>query len=503
VTITGKDFKDTRGDATVKFNGVVATEYQAWSDTSIIVKIPLGATSGDVVVTTADGASNGKQFKVGPAHSYYFAEGTTRPNFQEWLSLMNPNADKANVHITYMMADGTTQGQDISVPQLTRATIYVPDVIGLNKDVSTRVDSDQPIVAERPMYFNYLPAYAPGQQWNGGHDVIGALAPGAEWYFAEGTTRSGFEEWICLQNPTTATAHVQILYMLGTGQTMTQGIDVGPTTRKTIDVRAAIGANVDCSAKVTSDVGIIAERPMYFNYMGDANDNWTGGHDVVGANRPWTDWYFAEGTTRLGFDEWVCLQNPGDTTATVKIQYSLATGQNPTQVVMVPAHSRQTVNVPGFLGRGQDVSMHISSDMAIVAERPMYFNYGPGQQNWNGGSDVIGANATAHDCEFAEGATWSGFQEYLSIQNPNSSDISVTITYMLGTGANKVQTVPVKAMSRVTVDVNAFVGSNQDVSASVTCNDPMMVERPMYFNYQGSGTHLNWTGGHDVIGLSF
>jgi hypothetical protein len=242
---------------------------------------------------------------------------------------------------------------------------------------------------------------------------------------------------------------------------------------------------------------------MYFNYMGDANDNWTGGHDVVGANRPWTDWYFAEGTTRLGFDEWVCLQNPGDTTATVKIQYSLATGQNPTQVVMVPAHSRQTVNVPGFLGRGQDVSMHISSDMAIVAERPMYFNYGPGQQNWNGGSDVIGANATAHDCEFAEGATWSGFQEYLSIQNPNSSDISVTITYMLGTGANKVQTVPVKAMSRVTVDVNAFVGSNQDVSASVTCNDPMMVERPMYFNYQGSGTHLNWTGGHDVIGLSF
>jgi len=74
---------------------------------------------------------------------------------------------------------------------------------------------------------------------------------------------------------------------------------------------------------------------------------------------------------------------------------------------------------------------------------------------------------------------------------------------MLGTGANAMQTVAVKAMSRVTVDVNAFIGPNQDVSARVTCNNPMVVERPMYFNYQGSGTRLNWTGGHDVIGLSY
>ena len=510
VTITGFNFGSSRESSIkataasyVSFNGVVASEYQAWSDTAIIVKVPLGASSGNLVVTTAEGDSNGEQFTIGPAYSYYFAEGTTRPNFQEWLCLMNPNVDKAKVHVTYMMGDGTTQGQDISVPQLSRATVYVPDVIGLSKDVSTRVDSDKPIVAERPMYFNYLPVYAPGQQWNGGHDVIGALAPGAEWYFAEGTTRPGFEEWICLQNPTTATAHVQILYMLGTGQTMTQGIDVGPTTRKTIDVRAAIGANVDCSAKVTSDVGIIAERPMYFNYMGDANDNWTGGHDVVGANRPWTNWYFAEGTTRPGFDEWVCLQNPSDSAAYVTILYSLANGENPSQVVTVPAHSRQTISVPGFLGRGKDVSMHIVSATPIVAERPMYFNYGPGQQNWNGGHDVIGSNGTAKTCEFAEGATWGGFQEYLSIQNPNSTDISVTINYMLGTGANAMQTVPVKAMSRVTVDVNAFIGPNQDVSARVTCNDPIVVERPMYFSYQGSGTRLNWTGGHDVIGLSY
>ncbi|MBU1670607.1 MAG: hypothetical protein KKF41_16135 [Actinobacteria bacterium] len=38
---------------------------------------------------------------------------------------------------------------------------------------------------------------------------------------------------------------------------------------------------------------IIAERPMYFNYLGA----WTGGHDVVGATSEATTWYFAEGYT--------------------------------------------------------------------------------------------------------------------------------------------------------------------------------------------------------------
>jgi hypothetical protein len=49
-------------------------------------------------------------------------------------------------------------------------------------------------------------------------------------------------------------------------------------SRSTVDVKLKIGANQDASAKVISDQGIIAERPMYFNY----NGVWTGGHDVIG-----------------------------------------------------------------------------------------------------------------------------------------------------------------------------------------------------------------------------
>ena len=53
----------------------------------------------------------------------------------------------------------------------TRATVKVNDVVGPDKNVSIKVEADAPIVAERPMYFNY------GDSWTGGHDVVGAPPP--------------------------------------------------------------------------------------------------------------------------------------------------------------------------------------------------------------------------------------------------------------------------------------------------------------------------------------
>jgi len=43
------------------------------------------------------------------------------------------------------------------------------------------------------------------------------------------------------------------------------------------------------------------------------------------------------------------------------------------------------------VGADKDVSMHVTSDRAIVAERPMYFDYGGAA--WAGGSCEIGYDA--------------------------------------------------------------------------------------------------------------
>jgi len=118
-----------------------------------------------------------------------------------------------------------------------------------------------------------------GWGWTGGHCVIGATGYGQKWFFAEGYTGSGFEEWICIQNPQGQAANVTVTYYPegGAAPITTQHV-VPANSRYTILVNQDAGANKSVSAQVSSDQPIICERPMYFNF----NGVWTGGHDVVG-----------------------------------------------------------------------------------------------------------------------------------------------------------------------------------------------------------------------------
>ena len=50
MTIAGTNFGATQGTSTVTFNGTAGTP-TSWSGTSIVVPVPSGATTGNVVVT--------------------------------------------------------------------------------------------------------------------------------------------------------------------------------------------------------------------------------------------------------------------------------------------------------------------------------------------------------------------------------------------------------------------------------------------------------------------
>jgi LEA14-like dessication related protein len=438
-----------------------------------------------------------------PAAPAYLAEGTTRPNFDEFLALANPNNTDIDVLLKYALGGGAgksggASSQTVHIKANSRATVKVRDTVGDNQDVSVSATCDKGVIVERPMYFNY--GADKGYNWTGGHDVVGANCALKNWYFAEGTTRrnstdGAYDEYLCLQNPDKADATVTITYMLGTGENKTQKMTVKANSRSTVNVNDFLGPDQDVSCKVTSDQGIVAERPIYFNYK----NKWNGGHDVIGASAPATDWYFAEGTTRDNaadgsYEEWLCLQNPQSTAAKVTITYMLGSGENKNQEVTVKANSRSTVSVNGFLGPNQDVSCKVHSDKEIVAERPVYFNT---RNGWNGGHDVIGATGPKTNWYFAEGTTRDNFSEWLCLQNPGATDANVTITYLLASGQNIEQKIVVKAKSRSTVDVKLKIGPNQDASAKVISDQGIIAERPMYFNYNGV-----WTGGHDVIGYS-
>jgi len=436
------------------------------------------------------------KYNAGPASAFYFAEGYTGPNFAEYLCLGNPNTAAATANVTYLFSDGTTKAASYNVPATGRYTVNVNTEVGANKEVSIQVQSQTAnLVAERPMYFNY------NGVWTGGSDAVGATAPNTKWYFAEGNTLPEFDQYVTVLNPGSTSANLKFHYMVeGQGEKLVTG-QVGPHSRKTFKTRDQIGDGKNESLYLESDQPVVAERPMYFNYLGLAQNNWTGGHDVVGTNSPAKDWYFAEGTTRKNstdgaFEQWLCLQNPGTTPLTVTATYQLAVGQgNPvSKTYTVPAQQRLTVPVNKEIGQDKDCSVHLNSTSAFIAERPMYFSYHA--YAWTGGHDVLGVHSTASTWFFAEGTTRTNFEEWLCLQNPGNSDAHTTVTYYTTSGQAINKSWTVKANTRLTVSANTDVGANQDISAKVSSDKPIIVERPMYFDYNG------WTGGHDVVGFT-
>ena len=131
----------------------------------------------------------------------------------------------------------------------------------------------------------------------------------------------------------------------------------------------------------------------------------------------------------------------------------------------------------------------------------MYFDY---KGMWTGGSDVVGSTAPNAVFNFAEGTCRPGFEPYFCIEDTTSTDSPVKITYMKGDGTTAVQTFTVPANSRYTVSVKDQLGVGNDAAHDFSARveslnqTPLVVERPMYFDYKGM-----WDGGHDVVGASY
>ncbi|MBN2025764.1 MAG: hypothetical protein JW854_03215 [Actinobacteria bacterium] len=235
----------------------------------------------------------------------HFAEGYTGPGFQEYLCLGNPDEVEVEATVTYIFTDGTSQQEQVTIPAQSRATLNVNASVGEGKEVSAHVNSDSHIVAERPMYFSYK------GMWAGGHDAMGVTSPASTWYFAEGYTRSGFEEWICVLNPGDAAANLTFRFQTEEeGEKVVQGQAVPSHSRASFSANQLLGAGYQTSLKLESDQPVVAERPLYFDYSGLGDHHWCGGHCVMDASTLSDEYYFAEGTTRAGFEEWLCLQNP-------------------------------------------------------------------------------------------------------------------------------------------------------------------------------------------------
>ncbi|HXZ04245.1 MAG TPA: hypothetical protein VEH81_05390 [Ktedonobacteraceae bacterium] len=117
------------------------------------------------------------------------------------------------------------------------------------------------------------------------------------------------------------------------------------------------------------------------------------------------------------------------------------------------------------------------------------------------GSRTSPANTTWY---FAEGSVGGGFQEFLTMQNPDPANgANVNVSYLFQTRSAVVIPHTVPASSRFTDNLNQDLGTQptntqQAISAiaQVTSWPGIVVERPMYFNFKGIQR------GTDVLGFT-
>lgn len=320
--------------------------------------------------------------------------------------------------------------------------------------------------------------------------------PGStRWYFAEGHMGNNFQEYLTLENPGASSyAHVTINYLLRGKSPVSQSMTLNPSTRSTVNVNnvlrvpsfASVGQDV--SLAITSDIPIVAERPIYFTFFGTT----PGGSDIVGQTQLGQHFTFANGQTQPGYSTYLTVLNPlGQQTATVAITYFSGGSQIGQSVMTVPSGQRNTLMANDTLGPGKQFYIQVDSNQPVVVERPMYVHAAVAgiSGTVNGGSSVQGV-APATDWYYAAGGTGSSgvpTQENLIIANPDTSGqgtaANVTISYALPGGNVQNFNVSVPAKSQLIENVNADMGQAALLSIHVASTNSVAIvtERQQFF----------------------
>jgi hypothetical protein len=317
------------------------------------------------------------------------------------------------------------------------------------------------------------------------------------WFLPEGYTGRGFDEWVLIMNPSRDPVRVRVLYQTLAGQVEGPLINAMPLTRVTVHVNDWVPGHHVATMVTAIDGGeIMAERAMYINAPADGR--W-GSHDSIGIVTPSPTWYLPEGATYPGFDEWVVLQNPNDAQVLVKVQFLAKGGVARELYVTIEKRSRFTIHandhVPNteFATRVECLTSVGGEPLPVFCERPMYIGTGDGKR---GATCSIGSSTPAPEWYLPEGTTRPGFDEWVTVMNPNGVGINVRATFHTPAGVAGSVTFYMVPHSRGTVHVNDHV-PNQDVATMVTCLEGygILAERPMYIN-----TRDGKRGAHDSIG---
>jgi hypothetical protein len=395
--------------------------------------------------------------------TWFFADGNSKPPFDTWFLLQNPNPEPAKAYLSYIKTDSSVERQEVTLEGGSRVSIYANQALP-GHEFSARIETTRPIFAERSMYFG-----------RDGHSSPGAPAPSTTWFLAAGSSEPPFDTWISILNPGASPADVALTYTPPAGENRARSVVLPPTSRVSIYANQDVpGASF--STKIVSDQPVVVERTVYLASGA--------GHGTIAAPSTSQTWYLAEGSSQEGVESWLLIQNPGRSRAEVKLIYLREEGPPIEQRTTVRAGSRSAINAREAVS-GERFGLRIEADEAVVVERAMYFAGGDGQA---GAHASFGAPALARTWHLPEGSTQPPFVEQILAANPGNSSAHLRMDFIQSNGEVLSREYDLAPMRRLTVDVNAEL-PRQAFSTRVASDQPIVVERSVYFSAGSGGTN--------------
>jgi photosystem II stability/assembly factor-like uncharacterized protein len=195
------------------------------------------------------------------SRTWYFAEGSSAAGpraTDTFLLLQNPGSSSTTAAITLYSTGGDQRSFQVPMPGNSRRTVFLNQHFP-GASFGIRVESGQPIVAERSMFFGGEPRAFTGS--------MGSPALGTTWNLAEGSTQSPFSTVIAILNPNNQAMTARIDFQLEGGQVVSRDFTIGATRKLSVNV-GEILVNSAFSSRVTTSLPSVVERTMFFQKPG-------------------------------------------------------------------------------------------------------------------------------------------------------------------------------------------------------------------------------------------
>jgi glucose/arabinose dehydrogenase len=267
------------------------------ADVSAIISSADG-TTGIIVERAMYLSAPGQLWRAGtdaagvtaPSTHWFFAEGATGSFFDMFLLMANPGDAEANVTLTFLRPSGLSPiVVNRKVPAHNRVTANVEtlDPALTNEAVSTVVTSDQPIVAERAMYWPGLDS----GPWQEGHVSPGATETGQAWVVADGQLGGTYhtETFVLIANTSAFAGRARVTLLMEDGTTVpAREVDLPANSRVNAPDFWDVAADKRFSVLVesipasggSSTAEIVVERATYSN--DSAGVLWSAGSSALG-----------------------------------------------------------------------------------------------------------------------------------------------------------------------------------------------------------------------------